>query len=241
LNYQKYPTDNKKFRQALTHIWDYERIIKEILLGYAELAKGPIPTTLWGANTNLDMPKFDLEKARKLLDESGIPPADRKIIILPESTDEEMKNACIVFQNDASKVGVKVEIEAGPFNAIVDRMRNLDNSAHAFLVNWPSAYPTPSDVLYAGFRTEDPTFWNLGHYANAEFDKALDQAIELEGTDREASIKKYHETQKILVEDAAAIFQSTYKMKVAFRSDIKGTYMNPNYWPPFFKNFYSDN
>ena len=41
LNTKKYPTDNKMFRQALTRIWDYETVVKEIYADSAQVATGP--------------------------------------------------------------------------------------------------------------------------------------------------------------------------------------------------------
>ena len=48
INVKKSPTDNLKFRQALTHIMDYETVSKQIYAGLASVPQGPTPMAMPG-------------------------------------------------------------------------------------------------------------------------------------------------------------------------------------------------
>ena len=98
---------------------------------------------------------------------------------------------------------------------------------------WPT-YPTPSDWLVGLFKTEKKTLFNLSHYSNPTFDKLVDEGIALEGQNREAAIAKYREAQRILMDDAPAIFYADIKTRVARRADIRGLEVNPAYNAVFF-------
>ena len=45
-NFKKYPTDNAKFRQALTHLWNYEIVLNELMHGIGSAPVGPLPKSM---------------------------------------------------------------------------------------------------------------------------------------------------------------------------------------------------
>ena len=112
INVAKAPTDNLKFRQALTHIMDYETVSKQIYAGLASVPQGPTPMAMPGAS-KYDMPKFDLDLAKKLLDESGVPKDQWKITWVAYGGVEVLKNIALLFQANAAKVGVQGRNRAG--------------------------------------------------------------------------------------------------------------------------------
>jgi len=234
INTQKAPTNNKKFRQALTHIWDYDTVVNDILAGHAEVARGAVPATMWGHNANIEPPAFDLELAKKLIEDSGVPEDQRKITIAYIGTSEAYKNSALLFQENARQVGVEVELLPGEWGVIWDRAKNLETAPNLQSMTWWPTYPTPNDWLIGLFRTEDKALFNLSHYSNPEYDKVLDAGVELEGSDRDAAIKKYHEAQQILMDDAVAIFYADIMTRIARQSNLEGLEANPAYAAVFF-------
>ena len=234
INTSKAPTDNKKFRQALTHLWDYETVAKEIYAGLAVPARGLIPQTMWGHSDKLETPAFDIELARKLVEESGVSEGDRKITMAYIGTSEEYKNSALLFQEIASQVGIEVELLPGEWGTIWSNAKNLDTAPNLQSMTWWPTYPTPNDWLVGLFRTEEKAFFNLSHYSNPAYDKLVDDGMALEGMDREQAIAKYIEAQKILMDDATAIFYADINTRVAYRDDIEGLVINPAYSAVFF-------
>ena len=241
INTQKAPTDNKKFRQALTHLWDYQTVVNDIYAGHAEVGRGPIPATMWGHDSRIQAPTFDIEKARALIAESGVPAAKRKVTMAYIGTSEEYKNSALLFQERARQAGVEVELLPGPWGVIWDRAKNLETAPNLQSMTWWPTYATPNDWLIGLFRTEKKALFNLSHYANPAFDKVLDEGVALEGVDRDAAIARYSEAQEMLMDDAVAIFYADIKTRVARRADIRGLEVNPAYNAVFFHRLWRQN
>lgn len=234
INTQKYPTDNLQFRQALTHLWDYHSVVDEIYDGHAQVAKGPIPATMWGHNENLEAPAFDPQKAAALLRESGVPEEDWEINMAYIGTDEAYKNSALLFQAHASQVGLDVELMPGEWGVIWNKAKDLSSAPHMQSMTWWPTYPTPNDWLIGLFRTEEDTLFNLSHYSNPTYDRLVNEGAELEGIDRDAAIDNYHQAQQILMDDAVAIFYADIQSRVARATDLSGVEENPAYNAVFF-------
>lgn len=238
INVKKAPTNNLKFRQALTYAWNYKSVVKNVYAGSAKVAQGIIPATMWGHDDNLKTPHFDLAKAKQLLDESGVPPDKRKITMAYIGTSEEYKNAALLFQENCHKIGIDVELKPGPWGTIWDAAKHLATAPNLQSMTWWPTYPTPSDWLIGLFHTEKPTVFNLSHYSNPKFDALVDKAVSLEASNRPEAIKLYGQAQQMLIDDAAAIFYADIEDRVARRADIGGLKVNPAYNAVFFYQLY---
>jgi peptide/nickel transport system substrate-binding protein len=224
INTQKYPTDNRAFRQALTHLWDYDSVVNEVYDGHASVGEGPIPKTMWGHNGDLQNPTFDLERASELLNESGVPRSDWNVSMAYIGTDEAYKNSALLFQAMAAQVGVEVELLPGEWGVIWNRAKDLSTAPNLQSMTWWPTYPTPNDWLIGLFRTEDSTLFTEG--------------AAMEGYDREAAVQNYEQAQRILVDDAVAIFYADIQSRVARATDIGGVQENPAYNAVFFYDLY---
>lgn len=234
INTKKYPTDNVKFRRALTHLWDYDTVVRDIYAGHAEVARGVIPATMWGHNGKIQAPKFDPALARSLLEESGVPEQDWKVTMAYIGTSEEYKNSALLLQENARQVGLEIELLPGEWGVIWDRAKNLDTAPNLQSMTWWPTYPTPNDWMIGLFRTEESALFNLSHYSSPEFDKVLDSGVDMEGPDRAKAIELYAEAQQKLMDDAVAIFYADIKTRVARREGIAGLQVNPAYNAVFF-------
>ena len=163
INVAKAPTNNLKFREALTHIMDYDTVSKQIYAGLASVPQGPTPMPLPGA-AKYDMPKFDLDLAKKLLDESGVPKDQWKITWVAYGGIDVLKNIALLFQANAAKVGVQVEIVQGDWGVVWDKQKHLETSANVFpFRTWPD-YATIQP--FSDFHTQKPgeVTFNLSFY-----------------------------------------------------------------------------
>ncbi len=228
INTQMYPTDNKKFRQALTHLMDYEAIARDIYGGYGTVPKSCVPQSMWGSG-NYDMPTLDFAKAKQLLEESGVPKSDWKVKYMAYTGRQEIGQIAELFQALAAQVGVEVEIQQGEWGVLWDKQKHLETAGNMFGVMWWADWPTPSGWLEPMWHTEDPILFNFGHYSNPEFDKLLDDAIELQGADRATSIAKFEQAQGIVIRDAVAMCLVDLKKTLLHRSDLTGVYYNSAY------------
>lgn len=229
-NFKKPPTDNQKFRQALTHLWDYESVLNDLMFGVATAPVGPLPKSMWG-HGNYDLPKFDPAMAKKLLEESGVPQSEWKVSAMYIGSVGAYANTMELFQATAAEVGVEVELIPGDWGTIWGKAKQLESSANIQSMTWWPAYATPQDWLWAQWRTEEKALFNLSFYANPDFDSALDAAVAAEGVDLKASAAKYIEAQDILMKDTPAIFFADVDRYYAHSDKIKGMekQFNPAY------------
>ena len=72
-NVEKKPFDNKLVRQALNMATNKEAILKAVYQGQGQVAKNPIPPTLWSYNNAVQDYPYDVAKAKQLLAQAGYP------------------------------------------------------------------------------------------------------------------------------------------------------------------------
>lgn len=237
-NVSKYPTDNKKFREALAYLWDYKSVLENIYHGFGTKPIGPLPVTMWG-HGEYDMPTYDPDVALKLLEESGVPQSDWKVTAMYISSDTEYSSSIELFQATAAQVGVEVELLPGEWGAIWAKAKKLETSANLMSMTWWPAYATPSDWLYSQYRTEKNALFNLSYYSNPDFDAAVDAASAAEGLGREIATKKYVAAQDILMQDPPAIFVADVERVYAHSASLTGmkSQLNPAYETVFVYDF----
>ncbi|MBW8637565.1 ABC transporter substrate-binding protein [Hoeflea sp. WL0058] len=228
INTQKYPTDNLKFREALTYLMDYAAIAESIFPGTGSVPKSCLPQSIAGSG-QFDLPSFDPETARQLLEESGIPEKDWKVNYYAYNGREGIMEIAEMFQALAAQVGVTVDIQNGEWGVMWDKQRTLETSGNMFAMVWWADWASPTGWLTTLWRSEDPTLFNFSYYSNADFDKLLDEATGLQGTDPEAAAQKFADAQGKLHEDAVAMCLVDLKQAVVYRADVEGVEYNPAY------------
>lgn len=145
-------------RKAMAHLFDIDRIIKVINYGYAEPAVGPIhPSKKDEFNPNLKPYEFSPAKAKQLLAEAGWSDTDNdgildKIIdgkkvpfetsIIYNSGNDTRKAICLMFQEEARKVGIKVNVQTLEWSIFLDKTKN--HEFDMYVGAWIST-PIPTD------------------------------------------------------------------------------------------------
>ena len=238
INTKIFPTDNAKIRQALCHAWDSNAVVNSIYNGLATVAEGPIPKTMWGHNPNLPKYEFNLEKAAQLIKESGIPKDKLKLTLAYIGTSQEYENCAQLLQANLAKIGVQLELLPGPWSTIWEKAKNLDTAPNLQSMTWWPTYPTPNDWLLGMFKTEKKAVFNLSHYSNPKVDALIVKGVKMEGIDRNAATKAYQNAQRIIVEEAPAIFYADRVSYIVKRSSVKGLVYNPAYNGRFFYPLY---
>jgi len=231
IDVKKPPTDNLKFRQALTHIMDYETVAKQVYAGLASVPQGPTPMALAGA-MKYEMPKFDLALAKQLLDDSGVPKDKREISWVVYGGVDVLKNVALLFQADAAKVGVKVDIVQGDWGVMWDKQKHLETSANVFPYrNWPD-YTTVQPASM--FQTQEKVSFNFSHYSNPDVDKWIDEGTKLEASDKKLSAEAWRKAYQKVIDDAAAMFIADTKRIIPHRANLEGIHTDPAYETVFF-------
>ena len=174
-------------RRALSMAIDRETLIDVVYRGFARLGAGPVLSSFWAFNRNLEPLPFDPTAARELLADSGWRDHDGDEIVdregkqltielMAPAENELRQDIAILVQEDLRRIGVRAEPRFVEWGAMTAAMYSGDFEA---LVNlWEE--PTQVDLgeIWHSPPPDQPTF-NFGRWADPEVDDLLVQASQL--------------------------------------------------------------
>lgn len=226
--------DDIKVRKALTYATDKKQIINQVLDGQADAVSGPILKEILRIDSADEVLDFSLEKAKKELsdwkDNDGDGILDKKFfktdkeavkleINLYTSDSEELKNIAELLKNQWEAIGgIKINVHTSNINELsqkIIRPREFEALLFGEILYMD---PDPFSFWHSSQR-EDPGL-NLAMYGDSETDRLLEQARQT--LDWRERMEKYDSFQKLIVDDAPAVFLfSPYYLFVA-KDEIKG-------------------
>ena len=231
LNTVKSPLDNKLVRQALAYATPYKELVKYVLNGYGMVAKGPIPPGMLGYFNNLSGYSYNITKAKELLKLAGYTGnINIHLLLTYVAGDSAEKNVAELLKSSWNKIGIDLEIRA--MNWVQEWSFATSNPSKAqdvMLFYWWPTYPTPYDYLSNMFHSEKKPYFNLAYYNNKKFDHLIDQAVRLEGVNKQKAESLYYEAEKILIEDSPALFLYVQDDIYVVNHSITGFQDNPAY------------
>jgi peptide/nickel transport system substrate-binding protein len=230
LNTQKPPLDNKLVRQALSYSVPYAQFIEGVMGDRATQARGPVPMGMWGHRDDLFQYTYDLDKAKALLTEAGYPDGGFKLLYTFATGDLDEQQLGELWKAELAKLGINLEVQGMNWEAQWDLGKSDPQKAQdIFVMYWWPTYVTPYDFLYNMFHSEEQILFNLDYYRNPEYDKVIDDANALAGSDREKAIEMFAQAQTMLIDDAASIFFYDLSNIHLARANVKGYADNPAY------------
>jgi peptide/nickel transport system substrate-binding protein len=230
MNTKKPPLDNVLVRQAISHAVPYSQIVKVARLDLAVQARGPVPAGMFGHIDDLPQYEYNLDRAAALLTQAGYPGGGFKLVLTYTAGDVHEQKTAELLRAELAKLNIELEIRPMPWEEQWALARSDPTKAQDILVfYWWPTYITPYDFLANMFRTEAEPFFNLAYYSNAEFDRLIDEARTLEGTDRNRALQLYRRAQLILVKDAVAIFFYDQQDVKVLSARLQGFSYNPAY------------
>jgi len=168
------PINNPKVRDALNYALDREGIIAAASLGEGSLS-GPIPpaNTRWAKPTS-DWPQYtrDLDKARQLLSDAGLPDGFSFKMLTQTSDPVNAPTIAETVQAQWAEIGVTVDIELMEFSAWVQHW--LD-ATFTIIPGNNSGAPDPDFYLYRYFHSTGNLQFVTGDFNTPELDAALDE------------------------------------------------------------------
>ena len=240
MNTQKPPLNNKLVRQAISYMFNYTGALETIRHGFGSQARGPLPASLWGWDPDCPQYSMNLTKAQELIEQAGYAPENITLEVWYVSTSDEERRCAELLQAAAQQIGVTITPKGVTWSALDSAMHpgsgNATDAPDMAMLYWYPDYADPDDYLgqlYYCYNDTVPTdtsaypWFNYGYYTNATLNKILEEAAQTNNlTER---IKLYRKAQRIIVEDAPAIFVFDEPAVLTYRSWVKGYYFNPCY------------
>lgn len=197
LDSQTPPFDDVKVRQALNHAVDRDKIIKVVLKGLVEKAKGPLPPGLPGYNPDLKGLEFDPERAKRLVQESKyegkLPPIT---LTVPGSAAGTSPTIDAIIEMLKQNLGAEVKVQQVEFATFLEDLKK--HRFQMFSIGWIADYPDPQDFLDILFHSQ--SLDNNPRYSNPQVDKLLEDARVEQNVEKR--LKLYQQAEQLIVNDA---------------------------------------
>jgi len=196
MNQTKKPLDNVKVRQAINYAIPVAAIVPNVLLGYGAQMKSPLPALMPGFDGGLSPYKYDLDKAKALMKESGVatPVTLDLAVRIGWQPHEE---AAVWIQRELEKIGFKINITRqtdATFRQLASK-----GDMQLSIETWQSWVNDPFFHLVPLFHSTSKGT-NTAFYSNPALDKLLDENYhEPDANKRLAAAKQ---AQKMLLDDA---------------------------------------
>jgi peptide/nickel transport system substrate-binding protein len=211
MNVNMAPFNDVRVRRAVNYAIDMDEIIREVLMGYATVAAGPLLPHGFALDPGLKPYGHDPVKAKALLADAGYPNGFAVVI----DTIDALKDVAQAAAGQLREVGIDATVRVWDWGVLKPQ---LDDGQRAMVFStWGNSTMDPSDLLEPKLRTKDRG--NFSHYANPELDAILNEAVIK--TNREERKQLYFRAQKIIFEDAPWVFGYVRQEIEASRSNIE--------------------
>lgn len=225
-NTQQAPFDNPKVRKALNMAIDKQAILDAVFQGSAQIAKNPIPPTIWSYNDEIVDDPYDPDAAKTMLAEENVADLSMKIWAMPVQRpyNPNARRMAELIQEDFGKIGVEVEIVSYEWGEYLDRSKALDRDG-AVLLGWTGDNGDPDNFLAVLLGCDGVEASNRAQWCHEPFDEIIQKAKII--SDVKERTELYEQAQVIFKEQApwATIAHSTVYMPI--RPEVSGYKVHP--------------
>ena len=225
-NTQVAPFDNATVRKAINMAIDKQAIIDVVFQGAGEIAKNPIPPTMWSYNEAIEDDPFDPEAAKAMLAEAGVSDLSMKIWAMPVQRpyNPNARRMAELMQSDLAEIGVEVEIVSYEWGEYLDRSKDLDRDG-AVLLGWTGDNGDPDNFLAVLLGCDGVGGSNRAQWCNDDFEALIQKAKTV--SDQAERTDLYEQAQVVFKDQApwATIAHSVVFMPM--RSEVEGYVIDP--------------
>ncbi|CAN5435337.1 ABC transporter substrate-binding protein [soil metagenome] len=199
-NTEAAPLNNLKIRQAIAYAINREQIIQTILQGQAKLAHSIIPAESWAYSEGTKY-EYNPTKAKQLLQEAGYKGEVIKFKYAANNTAISLYGQ--VIENSLKEIGINVETETLIPDVLRETLKNGQFQMNTGRWIGGNQDPIFYKDLFASteFPDKKESGRNRSRYNNAEFDKSVNDAIDLTSTDKAKAKELYIKVQSIISND----------------------------------------
>ena len=220
------PYDNPAVRRALNMAIDKQAIIDVVFQGSGQIAKNPLPPTMWSYNDAIVDDVYDPVAARAALEAEGVTDLTMKIWAMPVQRpyNPNARRMAELMQEDFAKIGVTVEIVTYEWGEYLSRSRELDRDG-AILLGWTGDNGDPDNFLAVLLGCDGRENSNRAQWCYQPFEDLIQEAKVLSSQDERAAL--YEQAQVIFKEQApwATIAHSVVYMTM--RPEVEGYVVHP--------------
>lgn len=221
MNTTKAPLNDVRVRKAIRFALDIPGLQAAVWRGIGGVPTNPIPPMNRYYDQTLPMPQQDIEAAKKLLKETGLP-LPLKLSLWTNEARERVDAATIV-QNMLAEVDIQVEIKVLEWGTFLEGLKN--GTQELFLLGWGGNLPDAEFFLGSLYHSKSIPATNTSRYNNPQFDALLEKGTSTpDGPERKTV---YVEAQRLFLEDVPSIYWSLEESIVGVNKKVKNFQMHP--------------
>lgn len=203
---------DKRVRQAMTLITDRERIIKDVYLGYGEIAVSPFSPTSKQHNPTISPWDYNVARAQELLKEAGFSDSNNDGVLDKDGkplefkltyaeSNEDTKRMVLLLKDLYAKAGVRLIPFPQEWPVMIESMdkRTYD----AITLAWTSGIEIDVYQMFHSSQIKDGGD-NFMSYRSPELDKLVEEARKT--VDESKRMPLWQQVEKILHEDQPYTF-----------------------------------
>lgn len=201
---------NKYLRQALSCAFNTEQYVR--FYNHRVIrAAGPIPPGIAGFQDQTSPYPFNLELARKLLEQAGYAGGkDRKTgrrlklnLDIGNANDPEVRASVELFSSFMEKIGVQITPVYNNWPTFLARLER--KQAQMFRLGWVADYPDAENFLQLFYGPNSSPGPNHCNYRNKKFDELYERARVMRDSPERTAL--YRQMAAIVVEDCPWLFE----------------------------------
>lgn len=221
----------KTLREALAWGMDSTAVINVVKEGVPLPATGLNPVGTPGYRPGAWEVKFDPAKAKQLADQYGTVPTLQYWF----NTDEGHQKIAEALQAGWKEAGIDVELSNFEWSTFLDKLSKGDkgSGSQVFRYGWILDYPSPDNIPYSLFFSENAGAVGYTFYNNPEVDKALQEARST--VDEQARYDKYFEIEQMILSEFPMLPLYFYREYRVLNNRVQDQYLDPMYFVDMWK------
>lgn len=224
----KSPFHGAKTRMAIVHALNRKGMVDSVLKGHGTILNGPFLPGAWADSPEVTANfAYDVNKAKQLLAEDGWKPGSDGILVkdgvkfefelMTNAGNKRRESYVAIAQQNLAEVGIKVNINAMDFSALVDNWVD-PGKYQALLLGWQLGLDPDAESIFSS-EFFPPAGQNGGWYVNKKTDELWKQGYKV------ADIAKRKEIYKGILQEFAQdppyVFLATQNFMTAYNDRVK--------------------
>jgi peptide/nickel transport system substrate-binding protein len=224
------PLEDPRARQAMNHAFDREGYLGGVMRDTLDAPHGMFPDLLATADTSVQMPAYDLDKAKQLLDAAGVAEGTELTYTYFTGFGDDVGE---LLQASLAEIGIQLRLRERSFSAFVaDFFSDAppEQRPNMYFFSWWPNYNHPFDWAWVLYHSDawGSAGGNAGLYSNKEADELIDAMWNAPINDDLSQTSS--RLQEILaLEDPPWIPVAQEPTHLAVRNDISELVLNPVY------------
>lgn len=220
MNVNKAPYNQLNLRRAMNYCIDRDLLIKNVLGGVGQPARGIIPISVPGYNRALQGYTLNSETAIELLSDTDyFKSVNPPVLKATYNTDQGHARVALALKTQLETMQLAVQPTSISWEEYEKRMTSMQ--LDFFRLGWDADYPDADGFLYPLFHSSQIGVTNVTGYKNPQVDRIL-EAARAETQSNTERIKLLRRAEQIILDDAPMLWLVQKEAASLTRPNVQG-------------------